>query len=74
MARRNIQGHIEEGRRVLRSDRRRAAVIDLNIVELEYFLDRISGGEYIIESFCDMFNFAFAVGYRAGKRARRVKR
>lgn len=68
MARRNVRGHIEEGKRWMRSNRRRAAVTDLSILELKYFLDRIDSGEHAIESLCEMFNFAFAVGYRAGKR------
>lgn len=68
MARRDIQKNIEEGRRFLRENRRRAAVVDLSILELKYFVERIQSGEHPMESLCDMFCFAFAVGYRAGAR------
>ena len=68
MARRDIQKNIEEGRQFLRENRRRAAVIDLSILELKYFVERIQSGEHPMESLCDMFCFAFAVGYRAGVR------
>jgi hypothetical protein len=70
MAKRDIKGHIEEGRRWLRSHEREAAVIDLSVKELKYFYDRIEGGaDDRIDVLCDMFCFAFAVGYRAGRRA-----
>lgn len=74
MAERNIKGHIEEARRWFRADLRREAAVDMSVTELKYFYDRIGGGEDPVEPLCDMWLFAFAVGYRAGKRARRVKR
>ena len=68
MARRNIRGHIAEARRWFRADRRREAAVDMSITELRYFYERIEGGEHPVEPLCDMFLFAFAVGYRAGAR------
>lgn len=68
MARRSVKGHIEEGRRWFRADWRREAAVDMSVTELKYFYDRIGGGEDPIEPLCDMFLFAFAVGYRAGAR------
>ena len=68
MARRDIMGHIEEARQFLRADRRREAAIDMSITELQYFYERIRGGEHPFESLCDMFLFGFAVGCRAGAR------
>ncbi len=68
MARRNIRGHIEEARRWFRADRKREAAVDMSITELRYFYERFEGGEHPFESLCDMFLFAFAVGYRAGAR------
>ena len=70
MARRSIKGHIEEGRRWFRADRRREAAVDMSITELRYFYERIEGGEHPVEPLCDMFLFAFAVGYRAGARGK----
>ena len=69
MARRNIKGHIDEARRWFRADRRRAAAIDMSVTELKFFYDRIEGGGHPVEALCDMWRFAFAVGYRAGRRA-----
>ena len=70
MAKRNIKGHIEEARRWFRADGRREATVDMSVAELKYFYDRIGAGEDDnINVLCDMFCFAFAVGYRAGKRA-----
>lgn len=68
MARRDIKGHIEEGRRWFRADRRREAAVDMSILELKYFVERIQGGEHPMETLCDMFLFGFAVGCRAGAR------
>lgn len=68
MARRNIGGHIAEARRWFRADMRREAAVDMDIIELKYFYDRLKGGEDPVEPLCDMFLFAFAVGYRAGAR------
>jgi len=68
MARRNIEGHIAEARRWFRADWRREAAVDMSVTELKYFYNRICGGEDPFEALCDMFLFAFAVGYRAGAR------
>jgi hypothetical protein len=66
---RDILKHIDEARRRFRADFRREAAVDMSVTELKYFYDRIGGGEDPLEPLCDMFCFAFAVGYRAGKRA-----
>lgn len=66
--RRDILKHIDEARRWFRADRRRAAAIDMSVTELKYFYDRIGGGEDPAEALCNMWRFAFAVGYRAGAR------
>ena len=44
------------------------AAVDMSITELRYFYERIESGEHPVEPLCDMFLFAFAVGYRAGAR------
>lgn len=66
--RRDILKHIDEARRWFRADLRREAAVDMSVTELKYFYDRIGGGEDPVEPLCDMFRFAFAVGYRAGSR------
>ena len=74
MAKRNIERHVEEGRSYLRTNRRAASAIDLSILELKYFVERIERGEHPMESLIDMFLFGFAVGYRAGGRDKGSRR
>jgi len=69
MAKRDIKGHIDEARRWFRADWRREAAVDMSLTELKYFCDRIEGRDHPVETLCDMWLFAFAVGYRAGRRA-----
>jgi len=68
MAKRDIRKMAAEGRNLIRRNERRAAAVDLSIKEMVYFLGRIDGIENASKSFDDMFYFAFAAGYRAGKR------
>lgn len=68
MAQRDIGKMAAEGRNLIRRNARRAAAVDLSTKEMMYFLGRIDGIENAFKSFDDMFYFAFAAGYRAGKR------
>lgn len=68
MATRDIEKMAAEGRKLIRKNAGRAAAVDLSAKEMEYFLGRIDGIENAFNSFADMFYFAFAAGYRAGKR------
>lgn len=74
MAKRDIQKNIQEGKHILRSDRKRAGAIDLSYSELNYFMERIEKRGELFESLCGMFCFALAVGYRAGTREARKAR
>ena len=68
MAKRDIRKMAAEGRNLIRKNAGRAAAVDLSAEEMEYFLGHIEGIENAFKSFADMFYFAFAAGYRAGKR------
>lgn len=68
MAKRDIGKMAAEGRNLIRKNERRAAAVDLSTKEMGYFLGRIDSIENALNSFDDMFYFAFAAGYRAGKR------
>jgi hypothetical protein len=68
MAKRDIGKMAAEGRKLIRRNERRAAAVDLSTKEMGYFLGRIDSIENALNSFDDMFYFAFAAGYRAGKR------